>query len=439
MLFKIIMWGSIFWIVPLMNYIFINNAKFKKNIAVGVTFREEGKCDADVKARLDKYKKQIKKISLLLLVLIVPGLFIETMWIMLTYWLVWIDMVILAYPIPFYLCNRDLKKIKREKGFVYGSSERVFVDTDNVPKFKNLSPLLFIIPCILSLLPLVWDRVSWIIYVTSAVCIAVFYIMYRYFYRNRSEAVNDEKNLTRVLTQIRHYNWSKIWLVASWLMVALSYTGLLLLSYPTMALAAVFIISTVICAEAIIIEIKIRKMQEKLTVGSGTESIVDEDDRWLGGMIYYNPNDSHLLINDRVGMNTNINMAHTLGKVIVAVLLVTIIAMPFTGPAMYIYYKEPITIQVSSDEISASQGITNYHIRLADVEKTEIITKLPDDLFRVNGTSFENLLKGHFRSKTTNLILLLRTDEEAFMKITKKNGEIFILSRPKEEVQVLKP
>jgi len=41
-----------------MGYLLINNAKFKKNIAVGVTFMEEGKRDADVISRLNKYKKQ---------------------------------------------------------------------------------------------------------------------------------------------------------------------------------------------------------------------------------------------------------------------------------------------------------------------------------------------------------------------------------------------
>ena len=55
MLFNILMWASIFWIAPLLGYIMTNNAKFKKNIAVGVTFIEEGKQDAEVISRLDRY------------------------------------------------------------------------------------------------------------------------------------------------------------------------------------------------------------------------------------------------------------------------------------------------------------------------------------------------------------------------------------------------
>ena len=337
MFYKILMWASICWIAPLMGYLLINNAKFKKNIAVGVTFMEEGKRDADVISRLNKYKKQVKILTLLFLLAIIPGIFISKFWIMLTYWLVWTDLVVFLYAIPFYLCNRDLKKIKREKGWVYNVAHSISVDTATIPQFKELSPLLFIIPCILSLLPLIWDRTFYMLYIVSGLTIIIFWFIYRYFYRNRSETVNEEKDLTRVLTQIRHYNWSKIWLIASWLTAILSYSGLLFINNQVLALVLVLGLSAVICIEAVGIEIKIRKMQEKLTKGSGIGAIVDEDDKWIGGMIYYNPNDNKLIVNERVGMNTTMNLAHTSGKVIMGFILILTLAMPFTGPALHIY------------------------------------------------------------------------------------------------------
>ena len=105
MFYKILMWASICWIAPLMGYLLINNAKFKKNIAVGVTFMEEGKRDADVISRLNKYKKQVKILTLLFLLAIIPGIFISKFWIMLTYWLVWTDLVVFLYAIPFFFAT----------------------------------------------------------------------------------------------------------------------------------------------------------------------------------------------------------------------------------------------------------------------------------------------------------------------------------------------
>jgi hypothetical protein len=410
-----------------MGYLLINNAKFKKNIAVGVTFMEEGKRDADVISRLNKYKKQIKMLTLLFLLAIIPGIFISKFWILLTYWLVWTDLVIFLYAIPFYLCNRDLKKLKREKGWVYNATGSISVDTATIPGFKQLSSLLFIIPSILSLLPLIWDRTFYMLYIVSGLTIIIFWFIYRYLYRNRSETVNEEKDLTRVLTQIRHYNWSKIWLIASWLTAILSYSGLLFINNQVLALVLVFVLSTVICVEAVGIEIKIRKMQEKLTKGSGTGVIVDEDDKWIGGMIYYNPNDSKLIVNERVGMNTTMNLARTSGKVIMGFILIFTLAMPFIGPALHIYYEQPIKIQVSKEEIIATQGITKYHIKISDIENIELINELPNDLVRVNGSAYDNFLKGNFRSGKENMILLVRPDNKPFIRIKEKGGKVFVL------------
>ena len=428
LLFNILMWASIFWIAPLLGYLMTNNAKFKKNIAVGVTFMEEGKQDAEVISRLNKYKKQIKMITIVLLLAIIPGVFVSKFWILLTYYLVWTDVTIFIYAIPFYLCNKDLKAIKKRRGWVQHSGEKVEIDMESIPNFKEISPLLFIIPCIVSLLPLVWDRTFYVLYITSAASVLVFWFSYRYFYRNRSERVNEEKDLTRVLTQIRHYNWSKIWIAASWLTIPLSFSGLLFISHPFMALALIFIATGAICIEAVAIEVKLRKMQERLTKGSGVGAIVDEDDKWIGGMIYYNPNDNRLIVNERVGMNTTLNLASTSGKVITLFLLILILALPFTGPAMNVYYKQPINIEVTKDEVEASQGITNYRIKLSDIKNVELINELSDDLVRVNGTSFDDLLKGDFRDGNENLVLLLRPESKPFIRITDKNGKVFVFS-----------
>ena len=428
MLFNILMWASIFWIAPLLGYIMTNNAKFKKNIAVGVTFMEEGKQDAEVISRLNRYKKQIKMITIVLLLAVIPGVFVSKFWILLTYYLVWTDVTIFIYAIPFYLCNKDLKAIKKRRGWVQHSGEKVEIDMENIPNFKEISPLLFIIPCIVSLLPLIWDRTFYVLYITSAASVLVFWFSYRYFYRNRSEVVNEERDLTRVLTQIRHYNWSKIWIFASWMTILLSFSGLLFISHPALALTLIFLVTAVICVEAVGIEIKLRRMQEKLTRGSGVGAIVDEDDKWIGGMIYYNPNDSRLIVNERVGMNTTLNLARTSGKVITLFFLILLLALPFTGPAMNVYYKQPIKIEITKDEVEASQGITNYRIKLSDIKNVELIDELPDDMVRVNGTSFDDLLKGDFRDGNENLTLLLRPNSKPFIKVTDKNGKVFVFS-----------
>ena len=95
---------------------------------------------------------------------------------------------------------------------------------------------------------------------------------------------------------------------------------------------------------------------------------------------------------------------------------------------MNVYYKQPIKIEITKDEVEAIQGITNYRIKLSDIRDVELINELPDDLVRVNGTSFDDLLKGDFRNGNENLTLLLRPESKPFIRITDKNGKIFVFS-----------
>ena len=126
-------------------------------------------------------------------------------------------------------------------------------------------------------------------------------------------------------------------------------------------------------------------------------------------------------------MNTTMNLARTSGKVIMGFILILTLAMPFIGPALHIYYEQPIKIQVSREEITASQGITKYHIKFSEIENIELINELPKDLVRINGTAYEDILKGNFRSGKENMMLLVRPDNKPFIKITEKGGKVFLL------------
>ena len=67
-----------------------------------------------------------------------------------------------------------------------------------------------------------------------------------------------------------------------------------------------------ICLRA---EFAARRAQERLTRESGPD-YVDEDEFWIWGLIYYNPNDRRAMINDRTGMGMSMNLARPAGKVV---------------------------------------------------------------------------------------------------------------------------
>ncbi|MGI6040004.1 MAG: hypothetical protein ACOYBG_07305, partial [Eubacteriales bacterium] len=90
MIFTIIMWASIIWIAPFIYYMLANEAKFKKNIAVGVTLPYDARDDEEVKSLLTQYKDEIKWICLALIAVAIPCFFIRNVYTTFTVWSIWV-------------------------------------------------------------------------------------------------------------------------------------------------------------------------------------------------------------------------------------------------------------------------------------------------------------------------------------------------------------
>ena len=58
MIMRLILWLSVLWIAPLVSGVLVNDAKFKKNLAVGVTIPPEFQADPDVAVRLARFRRQ---------------------------------------------------------------------------------------------------------------------------------------------------------------------------------------------------------------------------------------------------------------------------------------------------------------------------------------------------------------------------------------------
>ena len=52
-----------------------------------------------------------------------------------------------------------------------------------------------------------------------------------------------------------------------------------------------------------------RRAQRALTAGREQAALVDEDDCWIWGLFYCNPNNNRLFVSERVGMGLAMNLA----------------------------------------------------------------------------------------------------------------------------------
>lgn len=424
---SIILWACILPVLPILYVVMRNEVRFKKNIVVGVTLPYAARDHADVTRRLEQYKRELKWVFLFLLLIAVPGFFVERTGTAMFVWGVWILLMIALPNIPFIRCNRDLKEIKSANGWSRQSREVVYVDTAAIPEEAWLSPWLFVPAVLLCLLPIVWDRELMVIYLVDAVCALGCWAGYRCLYRNRSETVDANRELSQVLSRVRRRNWGRMWRYCAYFMALINIAMWLLINHVVLSMVLILGISALLVYAAVRIEFATRRVQEKLTTESGKAWYVDEDDKWIWGLFYYNPNDSRTIINTRVGMNSTINLAKPAGKVFTGFTIILLLMIPFFGFLMDGVGSKPTEIQISNDVLVASHGSSVYEVEIGDIASVELLDALPDGLQRVYGTGTENLLKGKFRAdEYGNMTLCLDPQCPPFLLIQTNSGQYYL-------------
>lgn len=433
---NLILWGTIFWIAPMMTYMLVNETKFKKNIILGVTLPQEAREDEEVLAVISAFRKYSWMICGLLL-LLVPLCILFSGNSTFTYFCFWIALCIALPYIPYIIFNSRLKEIKSRKGWVQ-EKKIVRVDTSALKGQKWLSPALFVPPVIICLLPAIADREMFLMYLMFAVLCILFWFSYRYLYRNKAEMVDENTELTKALTAVRRYNWGVMWLITSYTMGLYCVSSWVMFRYPKWGMILFIAITVLLCVMALRIEMRTRHMQEKLTAQSGSDWYVDDDDHWLFGLIYYNPDDSRVIINNRVGINSTVNAATLPGRIFMILAAVFLLATPFLGVFMDNLGRQEIVITAEEQQIEAKAGMTDYKVSLEEVQEIQILEELPEGLVRKVGTGMDTLLKGRFYSPSTgNVIVMLDPTCGPYILITAENQTYLFGTRDSSETEAL--
>ncbi len=440
MIGRLILWLCVIWI-PAMEYAFMaNETKFKKNIVIGVTLPHQARTDPEVAARLGRFKRNLGIICLALTALGVGGLLLPVrMGLSLTLMLVYTDLVIVLPMIPYVGCNRDLKALKAGRGWRGGQTAGNTVTVDlaaAAQPVKELSFAHFLPPLVVSLIPAVWEMamgepVGGAVMLILALCIVLFYFLYRYAFRRRSEVVDDDTSLTETLTRLRRQYWRRTWLWVSWFMALFAWCMELAFYFPLAGFAGVGVLTLLMLIACLRLEFGMRRAQEKLTAGSGTGWYVDEDDKWLWGMFYYDPHDRRIIVNNRVGINTTVNLARRGGQVFMGLCAALLIFMPLLGVWLMGEENAPVELALTDTALVASHAGSEYEIPLEDIQEAQLLDELPDGLRRVAGTAMDTVSKGRYRcNEWGSLELCIDPREGPWLLVTTAEGKRYLFGAP---------
>lgn len=419
------MWGAIVWLVPMMYFLLKNECKPKKNIILGVTLPLEAQGDGEVQAVLARFRREMKWACRGVLALILPTLLIRDFGVFLTVWLLWIVLICFMPLLPYVRCNGALRRIKEDRGWKQPGPPQAAANLRAAAMaLKWLSPWWFVPPLLASLIPLFFDRELWWLWTLDAALIPLFYLCYRYLYSSRAEAAGGDSEKALALTRIRRYNWGKFWLLTAWATGAFNVGLWLTQEHIWLCMAVVLAYGTALCAGVFSVELRVRRMQERL--GNSAEGYLDEDDRWLWGLLYYNPHDRRCVVNKRVGMGTTINLARRSMQILTGFCLLLLLSCPLWGVWAIAMERAPVELTLTQTELTGSHFGGHWAVALDDIDRVERLDTLPR-LSRTAGTGLDSALTGTFQnSELGRLTCCLDPRTGPWLLVRTKDGQLFL-------------
>ncbi len=447
-------WIMFLCIVPtlLICFVQIYPKKWKdKKLIFGVKNRKEfkeGNEAEEVDGIVKKYRGYAQTIVVAGCVIAVSLLLLHGITLQITLWTAFILFAILAINIPYIFGNKEMKSLKRRMGLI-SKANVSYTDLSNAGAVHALQPVQIWIPTLCSLalvvVALLLDlKVITIGTNTTAgtfqmtlcmgiygVCNLLYLVMAYAFDGMKNEVISADSSVNANYNRAKKKNMADMLVWYAWGMFVLMACLLLsfvLIDSDLLFMIAIGIFMVLVMFTAALFVAREKKIEARY--GKEMTLLSDDDDLWIAGSIYYNPRDKRLTVEKRVGVGATINAAHPVGKVLFAVIVLSLVFTVLCLVWMGMVEATPIRLRAEEDKLVCHQLRDDYVIPYAEIESVEWGEDITEhSLKRVAGVGMEQLLKGSFSiDGKSGCKVFLVPQEKVFIKITALDGTAYYVS-----------
>ena len=159
---------------------------------------------------------------------------------------------------------------------------------------------------------------------------------------------------------------------------------------------------------------------------------MDDDDRWLWGAVYYNPDDCRVIVNARTGINATFNLAKRPGQIIALFLAAMMLALPLVGVWEMRMERAPVELEVTETELVGSYFGGEWSVTLEDIAEIQVLPERPK-LRRVAGTGMENALTGQFSAEDWGRVTVCIDPRTGpWLLVTAEDGTLYLFGASEE-------
>ena len=416
MIVNILMFVTVYPLNFIFYFIFRSQYQYENGCLFAVDMSPEWIKEDEVKAVVEKFKKEMRNYFLFLAIVPFSCLFTKYFSIQLTIWTFWMLAVIILLCLPLVHANNALKKWKREH-FLYEDVEvERRVELKSIGKIRRVKFLPFFVPNVLTFLGAVVPVMARLLYPNlnkivelssvSGLCICMWLCGLAltagavWMDRQPVTVISRDSDINLNYTRAKKNAWKNFWLAVLWVNAAfvgviltaaflIPDTGKMILAGTVGYAVLTLVLSFPLMYQLQRIEAAYQKKRE-------LNENANDDRHWIGGILYYNPADRRTMVPKKVGIGTTTNLATPAGKAFeIFAILCLVIAVPAMCIWLIMLEFTPIRLQVENETLYAKHLNVEYEIDVKDIENLETITELPT-WSKSSGTAMDTLEEGTF-------------------------------------------
>lgn len=404
MFLNIIFFATLYPVLFIVYVVMALQSGQKNGSIFGVNMKPEWFEEDEVKAIQKRFKREMRWYGLLLAVIPFSSLLTPYFFIQMTIWLVWMFGAIILLMLLLVFANSRLKEWKRQKGYYETQSTERYVELKNAGAIRCIHFFQFFLPLAIGIigaaLALPVYKMVGISCLIGAACGFIYFLVAVIMDRQPIQVISSDSDININYSRAKKNIWKNFWLCCIWMntililfLLAISFVDKKVESIMLIAMIVYAVLLLVIC---IPVFIRLGKV-EKAYAGKHDLSNGTEDDRnWIGGVLYYNPNDPHTMVDKKVGIGTTVNMASKAGKATMLFTALVFLTIPILCAWVIAEEFTPIHLEIENGNLCAEHIRTDYELPLDTIEEVEMVTELPRRS-KINGTGMDNLEKGTFK------------------------------------------
>lgn len=420
-------------IILIMYFVYRGQGKANLHMLFGIRYSKEWLPDEEREQLEADYRRSMNRFLLYYSLPTLITFFIPYLSINLTFWMLWMTIIIVMSMAPYFKANRKLLTLKKERCPQNDVPAPVYSELKQAGTIRRVSWKTFALPVIVSMLLAAFSFVYFFIQqltvwgVTLAIlaaCTPVFFLAAICMDRLKTHVVSQNSDINVNYARARKNIFKNFWLQSSWLNNA--YVGITLIilvlthSYTSLmgnvllwAVVIYSMIELVLCMNMISKLQQLRKQYEK-----DMDLLSDsEEEYWIGGMFYYNPKSTKVMIDHPMGTGTTVNMATGAGKGTCVFAGLTFLSLPIVCLWVVLEEFTPISLAIREDMLIAHQLKDEYVIDVDTITELTLEEELPK-VSRSSGTGMEHLKKGNYRSSTDGKIkIFLNPKNQYYLRV----------------------